>query len=163
MEILEILEKMKDKEKMKAVIMGILLVAAFILLFAVYKDRVFPKKTAHAAQDPAVLMERIDVALDSIKRLEAENLDISSPAMAKLKTVSPTISIMFTGVAWNNNNPLAFVNGLVLGLDDPIGDATLKEINEENIMIVDSQGKEITVYLYEEKILKKEKSAQAVH
>ena len=112
------------------------------------------------------VMGRIDVTVESIGEKMAfeglasdfeELLAAGSNAVreaeqkvAAVVTARTEEELRVTGVIWSDRDPVAFINGAMVGVGDLVGTREVVEINEESVQLRDVNGVVKRVFLYEE-------------
>jgi hypothetical protein len=128
------------------VLLVLLLVAAVVSAAA--HQRLRREHRAFSIKHYERLMHRIDVAIGSIsdtmieEGMAADFEDLLTRARTELDevnvvpgTTGERVPLELTGVVWNPQQPLAFVNGMTVGKGDRIGDAEVIHIGKESVSV----------------------------
>jgi hypothetical protein len=124
----------------------VLLVAA--VMSSAAHQRLKRERRAFSIEYYERLMHRIDVAIKSIsdtmieEGMAADFEDLLTQARTELEeievvpdTTGERVPLDLTGVVWNPQVPLAFINGMTVGKGDRIGDAEVIHIGKESVSV----------------------------
>lgn len=134
------------KQILPLTVLTALLVIAAITVVA--NQRVTRERRAFSIKHFEKLMQRIDVAIESISDTMVQEglaadiealLQRPEPVPEDVMPAQPEalrgVVLDFTGVAWNPRMPLAFINGMTVGKGDRIGNAEIIHIGKESVSV----------------------------
>jgi hypothetical protein len=77
---------------------------------------------------------------------------VAAAVVARAATVveTPAPALRLTGVVWNEDRPLAFVNGAVVGVGDEVAGVRVVEIQPDRIVVTTAVGR-VTIQLYDQR------------
>ena len=126
----------------------IFLLAVGIITTIVHRSLSKSQKTIGNTQNPVLLIQRMDKLMESVKKQKSvvNTLDQKE----EIHEVSAMDEVSLNGIIiWNTQKPLAFVNGQVVRLNDNVAGFRIIDIEDGSITLIDKQGEEKVVYLYE--------------
>lgn len=146
--------------------LSLVVLAAAALAGCVADRRMRRARHAFSVDRYRSVMGRIDVTVESIGEKMAfeglasdfeELLAAGSNAVreaeqkvAAVVTARTEEELRVTGVIWSDRDPVAFINGAMVGVGDLVGTREVVEINEESVQLRDVNGVVKRVFLYEE-------------
>jgi len=140
-----------------AMVMGVLLIIAIMTTF-IYKSLSRSQDTVAGVGTPSELIYTMDRLIGSIeskrehirRRIEfAKNEDVVDILVEEKIAPASRNKMLLTGVVYATSRPLAIINDRGVSLNAEINGFKVIEIKEKSIIIVDKEGSERTVYLYE--------------
>lgn len=135
-----------DKKKIEIVV-----TIVAVLVFLGLLSSTLSKKKDVPKQKPAATPFSSAVKAQMTREKLQDNLqwgrDPFVTAIYQVKTEVGTGSFMLSAVIWDENKPLAIINGEVVCVGDAVGGCRVIKINKDNA-VIEKDGKEETIELY---------------
>lgn len=147
------------KQQAVPLILLVLLLVAAVVSSAAHR-RLKRERRAFSIEYFERLMHRIDVAVESIGDTMIEEgmaadfedlLEQAKTGMAEESALHGSngerVPLELTGIVWNPQIPLAFVNGMTVGKGDRVGDADIIRVERTRVVVRYQDGNEYVLSL----------------